>query len=185
MFGISFVVGIFDPAAAYSRIVVYLGRPLAGAATFSIGAAAIAIATLAAASIIPPARGRLLCNTVCPVGTLLGGMSRFSLYRIDINTDKCTGCGLCTARCKAECIDPSAHTVDTSRCVMCFDCTAACPNSAITLRRGRHRLQIPMLQSVERGAAAFDKPLNSVYPPETADCGPLPSEASEKPGRKG
>lgn len=158
LLGISIVVGIFDPAAAYSRIVVYLGRPIVGATAFSLAAGSIAIATLAVAVAVPLARGRLLCNTVCPVGTLLGGLSRFALYHIDINTDKCTGCGLCTARCKAECIDPSAHTVDPSRCVMCFDCTAACPNQAITLRRGRHRLQIPMLQTVEPEATAFGSP---------------------------
>lgn len=161
MLGISVVTGLLDPAAAYSRIVVYIGRPIAGAAAFSAGAAAIACITLAATAAAALARGRLLCNTICPVGTLLGGLSRFALYHIDINTDKCTGCGLCTSHCKAECIDPSAHTVDPSRCVMCFDCTAVCPDSAITLRRGRHRLQIPMLQAVEPEATAFGKPDNA------------------------
>ena len=157
LLGISIVVGLVDPAAAYSRIVVYLGLPIIGAVAFSLGAAAVAIATLGVTAAVAMARGRLLCNTICPVGTILGALSRYSLYHIDINTDKCTGCGLCVSRCKAECIDPSAHTVDSSRCVMCFDCTAACPNSAITLRRGRHRLQIPMLQSVEPEATAFGK----------------------------
>ncbi|MDE6334744.1 MAG: 4Fe-4S dicluster domain-containing protein [Muribaculaceae bacterium] len=158
MLGISVVIGVLDPAAAYARIGVYLGRPIAGAAAFSVGAAAIAFATLAATTVAAMARGRLLCNTICPVGTILGTLSRYALYHIDINTDKCTGCGLCTSRCKAECIDPTAHTVDASRCVMCFDCTAVCPDSAITLRRGRHRLQIPMLQAVEPEATAYGKP---------------------------
>ena len=169
MLGISVITGILDPAAAYSRIVVYLSLPAIGAAAFSLGAAAIALATLAVATAVPLARGRLLCNTICPVGTLLGGLSRFALYHIDIDTDRCTGCGLCTAHCKAECIDPSAHTVDASRCVMCFDCTAVCPNSAITLRKGRHRLQIPMLQSVRPEAAAFGKPESSASDIKTYD----------------
>lgn len=146
--GITLIVGLLDPAAAFSRMVVWLGRPAIGAGAFSLGAGAVAFVTLAVVAAFSYRRGRLLCNTVCPVGTLLGGLSRTSLYHVDINTDKCVGCGLCTARCKAECIDPGAHTVDLSRCVVCFDCVAACPNSAITFRRGRHQLQIPDRKSV-------------------------------------
>ncbi len=161
--GITLIVGLLDPAAAFSRMVVWLGRPAIGAGAFSLGAGAVAFVTLAVVAAFSYRRGRLLCNTVCPVGTLLGGLSRTSLYHVDINTDKCVGCGLCTARCKAECIDPGAHTVDLSRCVVCFDCVAACPNSAITFRRGRHQLQIPMLEAVSPEASAFNTP-------ETGGC---------------
>lgn len=146
--GISVIVGLLDPAAAFSRIVTWLCLPAIGAGMFSLGAGAVALLTLAVAAGVSFRRGRLLCNTLCPVGTLLGGLSRTALYHVDINTDKCVGCGLCTARCKAECIDPGSHTVDLSRCVVCFDCVAACPNSAITFRRGRHQLRIPMLETV-------------------------------------
>lgn len=158
LIGLPVVVGLLDPAATFSRIVVFLGRPLAGAAAFSLGSGCLAAVSLAVTAGFGASRGRLLCNTVCPVGTLLGLLSRYSIYHVDINTDKCTGCGLCVARCKAECIDPSAHTVDASRCVVCFDCVASCPSDAITFRRGRHSLQLPMLQPVEAGAAACTRP---------------------------
>lgn len=75
--------------------------------------------------------GRTWCNTICPVGTILGILSAKSLFRPVINEDKCNGCGLCAKGCRASCIDPVAHKVDMSRCVDCFDCIDNCSGSAI------------------------------------------------------
>lgn len=76
--------------------------------------------------------GRTYCNTICPVGTLLGFLSRFSLFRITIDEKKCVECGLCSRRCKAACINGKAHTVDYSRCVACMDCIDTCTHGAIS-----------------------------------------------------
>lgn len=154
VFGQSVVVGLLDPYSDYARIVNYLLMPAVRPVTFTLAGLLVAFLTLAVTAFFSIRGGRTLCNTVCPVGTLLGALSRYSLYHVDIDTDKCVGCGLCTARCKAHCIDPGAHTVDLSRCVVCFDCLSDCPNSAITFRRGRHRLKMPMLQTVEGAQSA-------------------------------
>ena len=58
---------------------------------------------------------RLFCNTLCPVGALLGIFSRFSLFRISLDHSLCTSCGKCSAVCKAGCIDFMNRTVDFSR----------------------------------------------------------------------
>jgi len=71
-------------------------------------------------------RGRLFCNTVCPVGSVLGLISKFSVFRPTIDKDRCTHCGVCTFQCKAECINNKTLEVDHSRCVACFNCTTAC-----------------------------------------------------------
>lgn len=76
--------------------------------------------------------GRTYCNTICPVGMLLGFFSRFSLFRITIDEKKCVECGLCSRRCKAACINGKAHTVDYSRCVACMDCIDTCTHGAIS-----------------------------------------------------
>ncbi|MFP4060025.1 MAG: 4Fe-4S binding protein [Bacteroidales bacterium] len=76
-------------------------------------------------------RGRLYCNSVCPVGTFLGLVSRFSLYKIDIDEKGCDMCGRCSAKCKAQCIDIKNKKVDFSRCVGCFNCLPSCPNGSI------------------------------------------------------
>lgn len=58
-------------------------------------------------------------------------ISRFSLYRITIDTDKCNGCGLCARQCKAACIDSKEHKVDGSRCVACMNCLEVCRKDAL------------------------------------------------------
>lgn len=77
-------------------------------------------------------RGRLYCNMICPVGTLLGLLSKVSPLRIRIDESKCSKCGLCSVRCKSSCIDFINHKVDLSRCVNCFNCVSTCPDKAIS-----------------------------------------------------
>jgi len=75
--------------------------------------------------------GRLYCNTICPVGTLLGLLSRLSLFRIRIDKNLCTRCGDCVLSCKAGCISVKKQHVDFSRCVACFNCIRDCPEDAV------------------------------------------------------
>lgn len=105
----------------------------------------LAALIFAAITITAFRRGRWLCNTLCPIGTLLGMLSRRSLFHMDINTDRCTQCRRCVDVCKAQCIDLQDHVVDMSRCVMCFDCLPQCPDDAITYTLGRHTLSDPLM----------------------------------------
>ena len=97
----------------------------------------VAALTFIIISVLAWRNGRTYCNTVCPVGTVLGFLSRFSLLRVTIDKEKCNACGLCSRKCKAACIDGKNHTVDYSRCVACMDCIDTCRHGAISfgLRR--------------------------------------------------
>ena len=97
----------------------------------------IAIVTFVVLFILAWRSGRTYCNTICPVGTVLGALSRYSLFKPHFDTSKCNGCKLCARNCKASCIDPAAHKIDYSRCVACMDCLENCRQGAITytLRR--------------------------------------------------
>jgi ferredoxin-type protein NapF len=79
--------------------------------------------------------GRLYCNTLCPVGTLLGLLSRVSLFKIKMDADTCTKCGKCSVACKSSCINVKNLKVDFSRCVACYDCISACPENSIRYQR--------------------------------------------------
>lgn len=95
----------------------------------------IALVTFLTLALLAWRNGRTYCNTLCPVGTLLGSLSRFSLYKPRFDVAKCNGCKLCARNCKASCIDPAVHTIDYSRCVACMDCIAVCRQGAIGYTR--------------------------------------------------
>lgn len=91
----------------------------------------IAAVTFVGIVVLAWRNGRTYCNTLCPVGTVLGFLSRFSLFGITIDAEKCNACGLCSRKCKAACIDGDKHRVDYSRCVACMDCIETCKHGAV------------------------------------------------------
>lgn len=91
----------------------------------------IAVVTLVTLGVLAWRNGRTYCNTICPVGTVLSFLSRFSWLKIHFDTEKCRNCSLCTKNCKAACIDFKTHSVDYSRCVVCGDCIESCKFDAL------------------------------------------------------
>lgn len=152
--GIGSVVALLDPYAAYGRIAQNLLSPLwrwgnnllaliaerAGSYAFystdvylkSLPTFIIAALTLIVLAVLAWRNGRTYCNTVCPVGTTLGFLSRFSWMRPVIDKDKCINCKLCEKNCKASCIHIDEQNIDYSRCVVCMDCIDKCPKQAIS-----------------------------------------------------
>jgi formate hydrogenlyase subunit 6/NADH:ubiquinone oxidoreductase subunit I len=94
----------------------------------------IAAVTLIVLAILAWRGGRTYCNTICPVGTVLSLLGRFSWLKIQFDKEKCRNCSLCTKNCKAACIDYKNHSVDYSRCVVCGDCTESCKFGALSLK---------------------------------------------------
>ena len=80
--------------------------------------------------------GRTYCNTICPVGTFLSFISRFSFLKVHFDTEKCKNCSMCSKNCKAACIDYKTHTVDATRCVVCGNCIENCKFGALKYSRG-------------------------------------------------
>lgn len=79
-------------------------------------------------------RGRIYCNSLCPVGTFLGFLSHFAWFRITMD-EKCASCGACERVCKASCIDSKNRTVNTEDCVMCMNCIGQCSFGSMKLQR--------------------------------------------------
>ena len=79
--------------------------------------------------------GRTYCNTICPVGTALGYVSKYSWFKMRVDESKCIKCGLCMKNCKTSCINvqkDEAITMDYTRCVDCGECEIVCPKGAIS-----------------------------------------------------
>ena len=110
----------------------------------AMGTFVIAVLTFVILAVLAWRNGRTYCNTICPVGTVLGFFSRFSLLKPVIDTSKCNGCGLCARNCKAACIDSKNHKIDYSRCVACMDCIGKCKKGAIRYERPHKEVQKPL-----------------------------------------
>ncbi|MFA5657155.1 MAG: 4Fe-4S dicluster domain-containing protein [Dysgonamonadaceae bacterium] len=153
LFGFTFLLGLLDPYGAYGRIATHLFRPVylagnnlletiftqfnnytffrVGIYSLSVLSTVIALITLVSVGFFAWRNGRTFCNTLCPVGTVLGFISRFSLFKVQFNNEKCNSCGLCAMKCKASCINSKERIVDYSRCINCFNCIEACNRDAM------------------------------------------------------
>lgn len=151
--GVGSLVALLAPYSAYGRIAQNLFAPLYGwgnnALAFfaeradsyafyrtevwlkSLPTLLVAAATFVAVGVLAWRNGRTYCNTVCPVGTVLGFLARYAWFKPVIDTGKCVDCKLCARNCKAACIDIKNHRIDYSRCVACMDCIGKCHKGAI------------------------------------------------------
>ncbi|MDP4205784.1 MAG: 4Fe-4S binding protein [Bacteroidota bacterium] len=154
--GSSLALNLLDPYSNFGRITSYLFQPLVlfinniaadvlnrmnnfSLYQVSVAAKPLQIITwttmvFIAVFVFAFFRGRLYCNSICPVGTLLGLFSKISFFRITIDNQKCTKCAKCMKVCKSECINLKTQKVDLSRCVMCMNCVSVCPESAANVK---------------------------------------------------
>lgn len=124
------IAALISPYSSYGRMVRSVVSPSLSPVAIVAAVSFVVVAILAWIG------GRTYCNTVCPVGTVLGFFSRFALFRPMIDTSKCNNCKLCSKKCKASCIDAKNHRIDYSRCVACMDCIYTCKHGAISLPPG-------------------------------------------------
>lgn len=130
-FGIGSVVVLLAPYGTYGRFLNFYRNPATMAVTIAVFGVICLLAWRA---------GRTWCNTICPVGTTLSLLARFSWLKIRFDENKCKNCGLCSRNCKASCIDFKHHKVDYSRCVTCGVCIGHCNFDALHygLGQGKH-----------------------------------------------
>lgn len=167
--GASIVVSILDPYSAFGRIATSILKPLylegnnliarignyyenylfykVDVFVTSISALTIAAITVLVIGYLSYKWGRLYCNTICPVGTLLGFVSRFAVFKIRINNEKCNSCSLCSMKCKSSCIDAATKSIDYSRCVNCFNCLEVCNRKAMSFALASARKKIVVVEN--------------------------------------
>ena len=151
--GIGSLVALLAPYSSFGRIATHLLQPLYMGVNNVLASLAeradsyafysvdvwlrtlptliIAAVTFVVLFILAWRNGRTYCNTICPVGTVLGFVARFSWLKVRFDADKCRNCSLCSKNCKASCIDYKTHTVDYSRCVACGNCVEKCKFGAL------------------------------------------------------
>ena len=133
--------------AARETGALFAVNPPAAAFFFSLGIFLI-VAAMAAW------RGRIYCNTLCPVGAVLSLIGRKPLYRIALSQEMCVSCSMCEAACKGGAIDSKKKSVLAENCVMCFNCIGACKRGGVTIRRWRKH---PSPGIAEKGTASLSR----------------------------
>jgi ferredoxin len=201
--GTGLMLTLLDPFSSFGRMVSTLFRPLVLGAN-NLGASVleqlgshflyqvrlpvfvpiatgVALVTLMVVGWLSARHGRLYCNTLCPVGALLGLFSKISMFRIRISPDACDGCRRCQQVCKAGCIDLKEKTVDVSRCVACFNCLVVCPGQGLAIQNhwrqpARQNLAEPGRRGFLIGLAAAGMGLGA----SRVDAGPVnPADSSD------
>ena len=150
----TYLLTLLDPYSIFGRFMTYFAKPLVllinnflsgvlgkfdlytlvntPVTKFPLLVYSVPVVFLVLVGIMSFIHGRLFCNTICPVGTFLGLLSKISFLRIKFDDMKCTRCGRCSLACKSSCIDFLNKNVDISRCVACFNCLKSCPDKAMS-----------------------------------------------------
>ncbi len=72
---------------------------------------------------------RPFCKYICPLGAVYGCFNPISLYRLQVDSQKCIRCGKCQRACGADI--PVWEQPNSIDCIRCGDCKAVCPTGAI------------------------------------------------------
>jgi polyferredoxin len=111
---------------------------------------------------------RFWCKYLCPLGALLGILSRFSVLNRSVS-EGCTSCGVCQEVCPGNAITDSDGSWRSTECLYCMDCDDLCPQKAIRFGFIKKNRGVPLdltrrniLASIIAGVAAL--PLLRIIP---------------------
>ena len=101
---------------------------------------------------------RFWCKYLCPLGALLGRLSRFSLLKRSVS-EGCTECGACAHVCQGAASPDVKGQWKDAECYYCWNCDDICPNNAVqfgfagrkitpALDLGRRRVVVSVLSGV-------------------------------------
>lgn len=72
---------------------------------------------------------RPFCKYVCPLGAFYALFNKISFYKMTVDKDKCTSCGICIESCKMQ-VDV-INNINSTECIRCGECKKSCPSKSI------------------------------------------------------
>jgi polyferredoxin len=85
---------------------------------------------------------RFWCRAICPLGALLGAVSRWSILGLHKDPETCNKCNRCELNCQGG-DDPIGGALwRKSECHMCMNCVGSCPEHSLTFRIFRNEKEV-------------------------------------------
>jgi polyferredoxin len=85
---------------------------------------------------------RLWCRSICPLGALLGSVSRWSVLGLHKDAESCNRCNRCLLDCQGGDDPVGGLPWRKAECLMCMNCVGSCPDHALVFRFFRNEKEV-------------------------------------------
>jgi polyferredoxin len=85
---------------------------------------------------------RLWCRAICPLGAMLGAVSRFSVLGLHKDSASCNLCNRCELHCQGGDDPIGGAPWRKAECLMCMNCVSSCPHGSLTFRFFRNEKEV-------------------------------------------
>ncbi len=85
---------------------------------------------------------RLWCRSICPLGALLGAVSRWSVLGLHKDADSCDKCNRCLMHCQGGDDPIGGAPWRKAECLMCMNCVGSCPHDSLVFRFFRNEKEV-------------------------------------------
>jgi len=133
IFGNAFIVGLIEPFTIFARFLYFLKMLFIGWGSLSFWPVLVIFSSVLLIFIPALKMGRLFCSWICPVGTVLWGLSSISIFHFKINHSSCNHCNKCLTHCKSGAISSQTKEINQALCVGCFNCVSVCNQKAVRI----------------------------------------------------
>jgi polyferredoxin len=85
---------------------------------------------------------RWWCRAICPLGALLGAVSRWSILGLHKDAATCNNCNRCLLDCQGGDDPIGGVPWHKSECLMCMNCVGACPHESLQFKIFRNENEV-------------------------------------------
>ncbi len=85
---------------------------------------------------------RLWCRAICPLGALLGAVSRWSVLGLHKDPAACDKCNRCLLHCQGGDDPIGGVPWRKAECLMCMNCVGSCPHGSLQFRFFRKEQEV-------------------------------------------
>jgi len=85
---------------------------------------------------------RLWCRAICPLGALLGAVSRWSILGLHKDAASCNNCNRCLLNCQGGDDPIGGVPWHKAECLMCMNCVGSCPHQSLNFQLFRNEKEV-------------------------------------------